>query len=423
MSYKKLVFYFYVFCILWFFLLDYVIKEQAFEALAVYTNYLIYVFLSFQVILLFGKKSNFFGGKKFYRVFKGTTLLLFAYLFYALLQILINPELSDFSYFRQNYSVVLPSFALALLIGITMRNSKLTMDSVIRAIFVVMGLVIVYSETLGASISGTGVSGDVRAGGIFDQANNYGYFLALFSIICVLNLIGFVRVIKSRPLSIIVYLLTLGLVLKTGSYGSLLVSLLLGLYLSFNYIKKLNIVRLLSFASIVVVLLVSLFAYSASIESNRVRALRSLVIGGSGSDISDESTFALRFTLVNEGLNSFAEAPILGKGLTGRTVSIGGRAIPVHNVFIVELLKGGLLGLIIFLTLYFTIWRKIRRLLKNDTRRVAIALLVYMVLIDNTLTYPSFLSMNSGVIALALIFTLIYNESKVPHLNPAPVRV
>jgi len=418
LSYKRLQFLFFVFCFLWFFLLDYIIKAGPLSTLAVYSNYFLYVLLSLQLLFLYSKRSSFFGGKKLYRAFKSTSLVLLSYLFYAFLQLLINPELSDLAYFRQNYSVVLPSFALAFLLGLQGRIAGLNKDRIIKALFMVMGLVIVYSETLGSSIDGSGIGGDVRSGGVFDQANNYGYFLALFSLICVLDLIGFFRIFKIKPISVLVYFISIGLIVKTGSYGSLIVALSLGLYLSFNFLKGLNTWRTLSFLAFVAILPVVLVIYSQTIESNRSRALGNLLVGGSQNDISDESTFALRFLLINEGINSFLDDPFFGKGLTGRRVSVNGRRVPVHNVFIVELLKGGIIGLLMILLLYFNIWRVLRRLLDKEARRVGTALIIYMFLIDNTLTYPSFLSMNSGVIALALIFILVYQEHQFKFAKP-----
>ena len=406
----KLHYLFYAFCILWLFLLDYVLKGSGLPVLAVYFNYLLYVLLSARLLVVLTYQSKFFGTIGNQEIYVRISLCILSFVLYALLQTLINPELSDFDYFRQNYSVVLPSFAIAILFGVYTLRYRRNVNLAFRFLFNVMLVVILWSEILSFRGSESDVGEDLRNGGVFDQANSYGYFLALFTLISAFDLIGYVKVNRFKYISAIGLVGGLLLILRTGSYGALLVSLGLICYLSLNYLKKFNILRILGFLVLGTGMLVAFIYSSQSINSYRVNALRDLFSGKGNSGFIEQETFNLRYGVITKGVSDFFENPIVGKGLRGRNVNFEERESTVHNVIVVELLKGGILGLIFIVLIYYHIFKIVERMSNPIWRRIGRSLFAYIFLIDNTLTYSSFLSMNAGVLALALIFTLVFTD-------------
>jgi O-antigen ligase len=331
---------------------------------------------------------------------------------YASFQIILNPNLSPFAYFRQNYSVVIPSFSLAILTGRVALKSGRGENKLFRSLYWVMAVVIVYSEiNFTGSFSSQSGADDFRAGGIFNQANNYGYFLTLFAIISFFDLTNLIRVNRRKLVTIIGLVVCLIAILRTGSYGALIFTAAIGLFLSYRYLIRLSTIKLISTIVLLIAVTGAIVGFSQSIRNERVEALRSFFSGESNEEVQNQSTFDVRWALILKGLESSAESPIVGNGFKARDVSMEGTMIPVHNVFIVEFLKGGLFGLAIILMLYYQIWKSSSRIVNKSRSRMALVLLFYLFFIDNTLTYSSILSMNSGVIAVALITSLILYDA------------
>ncbi|MBN38072.1 MAG: hypothetical protein CMI29_06345 [Opitutae bacterium] len=388
--------------------MDYVLFDTGLSSIAVYINYLLYVFLALRLIYFFIFKPNSFltnGGMLFFRK---SSIWLSIFVAYAFFQIILNPDLSSFSYFRQNYSVVIPSFSLAILMGLAAFKSRRGGDALFRALYWVMAIVIVYSEISSLAI-GAGQLDDYgfRAEGIFNQANNYGYFLTLFGIISLFDLTGLIKVNKRKSLIIFGLVICLILILRTGSYGSMILITGVGVFLNYQFLKRISLIKFIGTIVILIIVVVTVVSSSKLIGSARIDALWFLLSGGSNEKVLKESTFDFRSALIRKGFERSLQSPFVGKGIEARNVPIEEKMVTVHNVFIVELLKGGLIGLGIVIMLYFELWKSIGRIQNKFRLKMASILFSYIIFIDNTLTYASFLSMNSGVIALALITGLI----------------
>lgn len=409
---NRLQYNFLIFCFVWFFLIDYVLNDIGLSSVAVYINYILYIIFAFRLLyFLFFKPSSFAShrGNLFFR--RSTTWLLL-YMAYAVSQIILNPNTSSFTYFRQNYSVVIPSFSLAIFTGRVVLKSRKGVNELFRSLYWVMAVVIVYSEinSIGSFSSKYGVV-DLRAGGIFDQANNYGYFLTLFAILSFFDLTNLIQINRFKWVTIFSLVFCFIVILRTGSYGSLIITMAIGLFLNYRFLTGLSLPKFIGTITLLLIVGGTIVRFSQSIGSARVEALRSLFSGQSDDELRNQSTFDVRSTLIIKGLQSSAESPLFGNGYKARDISIEGTLVPVHNVFIVEFLKGGFLGLAAILFLYTTFWKSVRKIVRQSRLRIASVLLFYLFFIDNTLTYSSFLSMNSGVIALGLITALLLEDA------------
>ena len=405
---NRLQYNFLIFCFVWFFLIDYVLNDIGLSSIAVYSNYILYIFFALRLLYFLFFKPSSFASQRGNLFFRRSSIWLLIFVAYASFQIILNPNLSSFAYFRQNYSVVIPSFSLAILTGRVALKSGRGDNKLFRSLYWVMAVVIVYSEInfIGSFSSQSGAD-DFRAGGIFDQANNYGYFLTLFAIISFFDLTNLIRVNRLRLVTIIGLVICLIAILRTGSYGALIFTTAIGLFLSYRYLIRLSTIKLISTIVLLIAVTGAIVGFGQSISSARVKALGSLLSEGSDEEVRNQSTFDVRFELILKGLESSADSPIVGKGFKARDISLDETLVPVHNVFLVEFLKGGVVGLAIILMLYYQFWKSSRNIINKSRSRMALVLLFYIFLIDNTLTYSSFLSMNSGVIAVALITALI----------------
>jgi O-antigen ligase len=96
-----------------------------------------------------------------------------------------------------------------------------------------------------------------------------------------------------------------------------------------------------------------------------------------GSEVED-ARFGHRFKLWVAGFHAFERRPLTGYGTGGFvravTSELGSDARVAHNTYLSVLVEQGIVGLILYLTLFVAVYRSIRRLPKSE-RRFALTLL------------------------------------------------
>lgn len=401
-------------CVLWFFGLDKILREYNLDPVAIYLNYLLYILGAFILFNSFLFPYKYIKDKKLGSIYQKLTGVTFAYFFYALFQIVLNPAKSELDYFVSNYSVVLPSFSLSMFFGLTTFKSTLSLNRHLKFLVLILLFVVFYSEFLSVNI-GTESKVDFRTGGIFGQANNYGYFLSVLAILISANMFQLINIFTNRVVSISLFLILLMLILRTGSYGALIVVLGAISYFYLTTISSFSTNAILSSSIALAVITSSFIYFISSIDSARVSALKTSILGGGNTTkVVEAGTFDKRLLLVYGGIDAVSKSPIIGQGLSARNFLLPGETAPrpVHNVFIVELMKGGLIGLLFYVLIYLQLWQLIKIITIKRLKKLAYVLFFYLLFIDNTLTYSTFLSMNSGVIAIAVIIILSIHEQR-----------
>ena len=398
MNNTKLKIRFIQFSFVWFFLINPLIDflQSGINSAVVLSNYAIYLSYSVWVLNHFLRISK---GKGKYLgtiVSSGTLKVAFVYMVFSAFLMVVHPDTSDLQSFTRNYGAVLPGIGMAVLLAYyATKRPDYTLPAV-RFLYWMMVIISVISVLLVGTQSG-------RDGGIYEQANNYGFLLSLMLIMSAANISGHINLYKSKALSLILFLIALGFVLRTGSFGGLIVGILCSGYLMGDTLRKLTVTKVLGFGYFIVVLSAGFWFYINNIDNNRTKAMRELFTRGSQEEIEDASTFEYRSNLILSGVAQIESSWLFGNGYNGRIVKAQQREAPVHNAFIVEALKGGVPLGALMLWFYYYLFKTAKRVHNKKLRQLALVLWTYMFLSDNTLTYFSFFSMNSSVISLGLL--------------------
>ena len=152
------------------------------------------------------------------------------------LQVFINPDTSELFKFRRLSAAVIPSISLTILAVFYTLGSPKRQSAMIRVLFIVLFLIVLFSE-FGIGINTHESLKVTREGGIIREANIYGYFLALLFILSVAEYSGNIRIIGIRYTNVVILLITFILILRTGSYGALIFSMLCCLPLFIKNLK------------------------------------------------------------------------------------------------------------------------------------------------------------------------------------------
>jgi len=125
-----------------------------------------------------------------------------------------------------------------------------------------------------------------------------------------------------------------------------------------------------------------------------------------------------------DGMRRILDRPIVGHGYFDRTAFSESRNkdIAVHNAFIVESLKAGVLVGLVMVLFYLRILKYIIHIKQRNIRWVSCSLLLFMFISDNTMTMFSFLSISSGTIAFALLLMFLVNDLLLKSESAPPSR-
>jgi hypothetical protein len=204
-----------------------------------------------------------------------------------------------------------------------------------------------------------------RAGGLFQQANSNGIFMASYAFLPVV-LAATTRSPFARLLYRVTFVLCVGGVLLSISRAAFLCLIMSALVYAFFTSRRL-------FAVIVLAMCLMVPAYSVVLPEKAVKRIEETFTGGSrykGAMGKLEESAANRVVQDLAGLKLFMDSPIFGHGLSGfyyRSPRYLPPAAPpvtrmVHSSFFWALVEGGILTTGAFLWLLFKLWEMGKRL-------------------------------------------------------------
>lgn len=425
----KRQFSFLIFCFFWFFLLHPLSRStEIFYALAININYILLIFLPLWTYNTVFRKGFRYLPVKAKIVLKTVAIFVLIYLFLMALQLLINPHNSSLYSIRRTLAAAFPSFSLILLTAFYTIGSRERQLVMVRTLFTILVLMVFFSA-LGIGMDTAENTRQTyrvfREGGIVQQANNYGFFLTLLFILSAAGVANRIKIFPNRIVYIPILFFTFLFIIRSGSYGAIILSFLCSTPL---IIKRSSIENILGTYVIVpvfiIVLWVGINTVSGEKQNYKVEAFITLFSEKSMASAYEASTFLLRYEIIIDGIQRIINQPILGHGLSDRSAYSVSRMknIAVHNAFIGASLKAGISAGIVMLLLYWTIMKYSLRIKKRNTMTVVYSLLLFMFIGDNTLTAFSFLTLTSGVIAFSLVLMYLINDLISKPVSVVPSR-
>jgi hypothetical protein len=144
-----------------------------------------------------------------------------------------------------------------------------------------------------------------------------------------------------------------------------------------------------------------------------------------GTEIEDKR-FGGRFTLWKAGVHAFGHRPVTGYGVGGYvraiTPELGDRALVAHNSFLSVLVEEGLIGLWLYLTMFFSVYFSIRRLPRIE-RRFALVLYATLLTAMLPLTWEDQKAawvVMGMLIGLSALYYAEPRAATVPHIARRP---
>jgi len=203
----------------------------------------------------------------------------------------------------------------------------------------------------------------------FAEPNQYAAYIVLFFPVVFSGLYAF-RQKAINILSMLFIVLTLVSLLMTGSRGGLL-ALFFGMVYYFYQSARLNMIKILPIIILITLVFPLAFATSFYLAPKAVRVEVLERFDPRNSSDTAELTSG-RTLLWARGLKLFLRSPIYGHGqnsfipLMKKNFRIWGNS---HNDYLLYLVDFGLVGLVIFLMIFFSLYREVIELLKSTTNR------------------------------------------------------
>jgi len=251
-----------------------------------------------------------------------------------------------------------------------------------------------------------------RLAGLYTNSNALGF--AMFYGVVIINfLYNFSKNTRSKIIFIVIIVFMIAALFETGSRKSVLavtISLAITLFLV-NRKKSLKLI------------LISFFVFVITIGSNFMTGYLTETAFGKRIEATEvEQSANVRADLISEGFGFFIDHPFLGIGL-GSFTSYSSMGIMSHNDFIEILSSMGLIGLFIYISIFFLFFKDIQFLIKfkgtNKIGIIATSFIVgYLIL---GMGHPAFLSPVS-ILVFASFQALIEHEvnrvkSKIYEIN------
>ena len=231
--------------------------------------------------------------------------------------------------------------------------------------------------------------------------NEIGRIL-LFSSLFIISMIN-----KNKYLTINISLLVMFafFLIFTGSRSSIIAYLLMVIWLISKFLgKKMTI--LISFPIIILVLFTIYFSlmkipilYMA--VGSRLESAMGLLNGG-----TVDSSIISRLNLLRSGINLFKDKPLFGFGM-GNYIELVSTELYSHNNYIEIMVGGGIIGLLIYYSLYLELLFRMRKQRKRKNN----ALIYYLILI---LLYFDFTSVSYYSEISGLVLAIVYAYAIMP---------
>ena len=343
------------------------------------------------------------------------------------LQLIINPHSSNFAIFRRIIASIVPSVSLILLGSFYCIGSQKRQLAIIQVVFTILILITILSYMeIGSGNEGNiaySVYGELeRKKGIIGSVNEYGYYLAFLFILSIAGFTDRFRILPHKILYIPILIVTLIFILQTGSYGAIILTLFCSTLLLIKTFSLKNILSLYIIIPTLVIIIWGGVNIGISEKTNwKARAFKETLSLRSITPAYETSTILLRYELIVDGMQKVLEKSITGHGYSDRSAYSLSRNkfVAVHNAFVIESLKGGVLIGITMLLLYFRLIQFSLKIKNRDTRTFAISLLLFMFLADNSLTSFSFISLGSGTLAFTLLTIVLVNATQIKSRYPS----
>jgi len=393
-------------------------------------NYILICFLPLWVYNVIFKKGFRYLPIKMKMLFKTITVIIFIYLFLMALQLIINPYNSTFFAFRRLSATVIPSISLALLITFYSFGSQKRQLVMVQVSFIILILIAIFSSMgIGAineeNIIYSTYAGIEREKGIIGSINEYSYYLALLFVLSMAGITNRLRILPNKIIYIPILIFTIMLILQTGSYGAIVLSLLCSVPLLVKISSLKNILSTYIIIPAFIIILWLGVNITITEELNwKARAFISSLSEKSVTPLYEISTILMRYEIIVDGMRRILDKPIVGHGYSDRTAFSASRNSDsaVHNAFIVESLKAGILVGLVMVLFYLRILKYIIHIKQRNIRWVSCSLLLFMFISDNTMTMFSFLSISSGTIAFVLLLMFLVNDLLLKSESAPPSR-
>lgn len=153
---------------------------------------------------------------------------------------------------------------------------------------------------------------------------------------------------------------------------------------SHNITKDLRPMLRILVGLIFVGFIISLFSDS-NLFIGITRRIESLISGLQGSEDTDTSTY-LRLQMIDLGMKTFRESPILGIGIGNSIVVMSkemGRATYFHNNYVELLSGGGIMAVILYYSMHLSLLRQMLRYRKKDSMCILFFIMICTTLITD----------------------------------------
>ncbi len=151
-----------------------------------------------------------------------------------------------------------------------------------------------------------------------------------------------------------------------------------------NLTKDLRPLLKIIFGLFIVGFIASLF-YDSNLFAGIVSRMESLIYGLQGSEETDSSTL-LRFEMIELGIQTFLDNPILGIGIGNSDLVMSrelGQSVYFHNNYVELLACGGIVGTLIYYSIHIDLLRQLLRYRKNSSVAVLFLMLILTSLITD----------------------------------------
>jgi hypothetical protein len=394
----------------WIFLVSPAAKYEigAISGIAIIMNYVVYILVSIWAFNLFFGKVKTTIRYEYRRIFNKILIPIILYIVVIGLQMIINSEKSSFIEFRQSYIITIPSISLVFISAYYTILSHKNYVYIIRLLYIMLLLIALYSTIVIGYSGNSSIAVDT---GLYKQSNIYGYYLSLLLILTFAGVRGYIKIKFHKYAYYIILPIIIVFILRTGSYGAILVSLGSSIIFFYNPKGYTKTVLGTTFSIVVisVIIGITLIFSSNYIDNYKSNAFFGAVSKGDIEPAYEKSTFEKRYEIIIDGIYRIFEKPILGHGYSDRNgySYSAGRNIPVHNAIVIESLKGGVLVAVIIGAVFLRLLSFVRKMGNSKLRSLSISMLLFIGIVDNTLTSFSMTTLNVGVIAFTILLSSI----------------
>jgi len=384
------------------------LDQNFYLGVTVKINYLIIIILPIWCFLLLSK-SDHRSSRINKSLIKQIVIVSILYSGFAVIQLFVNSDSSSLFKLRRLLVAVIPNSALVLLIFYYSINSSRRRLKIFRLLYIITIIITVYSYFIGSK-------GMVRDTGIVNQANDLGSYGALCLVLSFIGIMDYLKLFTYKVLYIPVITLSFLIVLFSGSYTAFALAtvsliILIGRRMFYEKGLTLNYFYIIIIVTILVFTVNSINIYDLDYKSRNL--LGAIYKQNDVQQVVNESTYDKRNELMYYGFIEIWNKPFFGNGLDRKSIDllISSQSLIPHNAFITAALTLGIVPVIFILILFWTLYKNVILIKLESQKSVALVLLAFVFLSDNTSTFFSFWRTGSArLICFIFLLTLISSD-------------